>query len=85
MTASAASWTSLYSAVFGKNFCVFALQSRRLSQGHVVFNPCENDAKTYGSDILDNETGDPTISEAEHGFSLRRALKDRNRVAGHGR
>jgi Domain of unknown function (DUF4406) len=45
------------------------------SQGHQVFNPCENDAKTYGSDILDNETGDPDISEAEHGFSLRKALK----------
>jgi hypothetical protein len=62
----------------GQNFNrdAFDAAAKQLrAQGHTVFNPCEPDVKNFGVGILDNETGDPAISESEHGFSLRKALE----------
>lgn len=61
------------------NFPAFDAAAKLLERhGHEVFNPAEQDRKRHGGiDIsIGNETGDPAISIAKYGFSLREALRD---------
>ena len=60
------------------NFPAFFLAAAKLkSAGHTVFNPAERDNDRHGVDISKgNDTGSLEQSEADHGFSLREALKD---------
>ena len=60
------------------NFPAFHEAARNLrSLGHVVFSPAEKDNERHGKDISSgNATGDVTMAEKDHGFSLRVALGD---------
>lgn len=60
------------------NFPAFHAATADLrEQGHIVFNPAERDIEKTGVDISKgNATGDNALAEAQHGFSLREALKD---------
>jgi len=45
--------------------------------GHEVFNPAEKDTQAHGYDIpADNSAACNKFATDEHGFSLRRALRD---------
>ena len=47
------------------------------ANGHMVFNPAEKDIEVHGTDISNgNDKGCIATAAAEHGFSLRRALRD---------
>jgi|ERR1051325_3891020 hypothetical protein len=60
------------------NFPAFhAATSRLRKSGHFVFNPAERDIAHHGKDISKgNATGDEALAVSEHGFDLRKALKD---------
>lgn len=60
------------------NFPAFYAAAALLKdQGHEVFNPAARDNERHGKDIgAGNMTGDEKIAQAEHGFSLREALRD---------
>lgn len=53
----------------------FAAQKKLESEGWEVFNPAEDDVKTYGTDISKgNSYGDEELAAKDFGFSLRDAL-----------
>lgn len=58
------------------NFPLFYKVADKLRQkGFNVFNPAERDELIHGKHMSEtNKTGDVTIAEKEHGFSLRAAL-----------
>lgn len=60
------------------NFPAFNAAAARLrAEGHEVFNPAEKDIEVHGTDISKgNATGSLDQAAADHGFSLRRALRD---------
>lgn len=57
------------------NFPAFDYASARLrSQGHEVFSPADHDREINGPGIEINPTGDESLCEKTHGFSIRDAL-----------
>lgn len=60
------------------NYPAFNAAAAKLrAEGHTVFNPAEKDIEVHGTDISKgNEKGCLIEAAANHGFSLRRALRD---------
>jgi hypothetical protein len=60
------------------NFPAFHSTATHLrSQGYDVFSPAERDIERHGADIgKGNMNGDEHVAAAQHGFSLREALRD---------
>lgn len=60
------------------NFPAFFAAEKRLKQdGHSVFNPARRDEERHGPDLSKaNPTGSEEVAAAQHGFSLREALRD---------
>jgi hypothetical protein len=55
----------------------FAAEDYLKEQGHVCFNPARRDNDRHGADLSKgNATGDEAVAAAQHGFSLREALRD---------
>lgn len=54
----------------------FAAEEKLIAEGHTCFNPARRDNERHGTDISKgNDTGDEAQA-AQHGFSLREALRD---------
>lgn len=54
----------------------FAAEERLNAEGHTCFNPARRDIERHGTDISTGNTkGDEAVA-AQHGFSLREALRD---------
>lgn len=59
------------------NFPAFMKAAEELrAQGHEVFNPAERDKEQHGDFEKGNINGDEVLAAAQHGFSLREALRD---------
>lgn len=60
------------------NFPAFHAAAAKLrAEGHIVFNPAEQDCKRYGTDIsANNLTGSIDQAVRDHNFSLREALAE---------
>jgi len=60
------------------NFPAFFAAAKQLREkGYEVFSPAERDNERHGADIhRGNATGDEHQAAAQHGFSLREALRD---------
>lgn len=55
----------------------FSAEEYLKGQGHDVFNPARRDSDRHGTDLSQgNSTGDAALAAAQHGFSLREALRD---------
>lgn len=55
----------------------FAAEEKLKADGHEPFNPARRDNDRHGTDIsTSNATGDEAQAAAQHGFSLREALRD---------
>ncbi len=55
----------------------FAAEDKLTAEGHTCFNPARRDNDRHGADLSKgNPTGDEVQAAAQHGFSLREALRD---------
>lgn len=60
------------------NYPAFHAGAAKLrAEGHTVFSPAEHDLVVYGKDISKgNANGSAEVAAAEHGFDIRKALRD---------